>query len=63
MTTITIQVDNEQNAALLEKMLKALSFVEDVDIKAPQPNMVEEPKESYQKLKEPIDKYWKQFNV
>lgn len=57
MTTITVQVDNEQNAALLEKMLKALSFVEDVDIKAHQPNMVEEPKESYQKLKEPINKY------
>ncbi|KRT16082.1 hypothetical protein ASU31_11315 [Pedobacter ginsenosidimutans] len=55
MTTITVQVDNEQNAALLEKMLKALSFVEDVDIKNNQPNIVEEPKGSYQKLKKAID--------
>ena len=55
MTTITVQVDNEQNAALLEKMLKALSFVEDVDIKSHQPNLVEEPKGSYQKLKKAID--------
>ncbi|TBO43853.1 hypothetical protein [Pedobacter kyonggii] len=55
MTTITVQVDNEQNAALLEKMLKALSFVEDVDIKNHQPNLVEEPKGSYQKLKKAID--------
>jgi len=49
MTTITIQVDNEQNAALLEKMLKALSFVEDVSIKTNQPDRVEEPRESAQK--------------
>jgi len=49
MTTITIQVDNEQNAALLEKMLKALSFVEDVNIKTHQPDRVEEPRESAQK--------------
>jgi hypothetical protein len=55
MTTITVQVDNEQNAALLEKMLKALSFVEDVDIKNHHSNMVEEPKGSYQKLKKAID--------
>jgi len=55
MTTITVQVDNEQNAALLEKMLKALSFVEDVDIKNHRPNLVEEPKGSYQKLKKAID--------
>jgi hypothetical protein len=40
MTTTTVQVDNEQNAALFEKMLKALSFVEDIDIKTHQPNMV-----------------------
>lgn len=56
MTTITVQVDNEQNAVLLEKMLKALSFVEDVDIKNHEPNMVEEPRGSYQKLKQAIDK-------
>jgi len=55
MTTITVQIDNEQNAALLEKMLKALSFVEDVDIINHQPNIVEEPKGSYQKLKKAID--------
>lgn len=56
MTTITVQVDNEQNAALLEKMLKALSFVEDVDIKNHEPNMVKEPRGSYHKLKQAIDK-------
>lgn len=41
MTTITVKVDYEQNAALVEKMHKALSFVEDVGIKTHQPNMVE----------------------
>lgn len=63
MTTITVQVDNEQNAALLEKMLKALSFVEDVDIKKHQPNLVEEPKGSYQKLKKAIDNTERQHYV
>ncbi|PWS31340.1 hypothetical protein [Pedobacter paludis] len=56
MTTITVQVDNEQNAVLLEKMLKALSFVEDVDIKNNVSGMVEEPKGSYKKLKKILDK-------
>jgi len=56
MTTLTVQVDNEQNAALLKKMLKALSFVEEVDINNQPSNMVEEPKGSYQKLKKAIDK-------
>lgn len=55
MTTITVQVDNEQNAVLLEKMLKALSFVEDVDIKKTNVEMVEEPKGSYTKLKKILD--------
>lgn len=54
MTTVTVQVDNEQNAALLEKMLKALSFVETVKI---DPSfIVDEPKGTYQKLKKAIDK-------
>lgn len=56
MTTITVQVDNEQNAILLEKMLKALSFVEDIDIKNDGIEMVEEPKGSYTKLKKTLDK-------
>lgn len=56
MTTITVQVNNEQNAALLQKMLKALSFVDDVEIQNHQPNLVEEPKVSYQKLKKNVDK-------
>lgn len=56
MTTITVQVDNEQNAVLLEKMLKALSFVEDVDIKKDTIEMVEESKGSYKKLKKVLDK-------
>jgi len=63
MTTITIQVDNEQNAALLEKMLKALSFVEDVNIKTHQPDKVEEPRESAQKLKKTIDHKGGNFSV
>ena len=32
MATVTGQVDNEQNAALLEKMRKAFSFVETVNV-------------------------------
>lgn len=54
MTTVTVQVDNEQNAALLEKMLKALSFVETVNVD--HSFLVEEPKGSYQRLKQAIDK-------
>jgi len=56
MTTITVQVDNEQNAQLLEKMLKALSFVEGVDVKNQQPTIIEVPRGSYQRLKKAIDR-------
>lgn len=56
MTTITIQVDNEQNAELLEKMLRELSFVADVDVKKNTPHLVEEPSGSYQKIKKTLDK-------
>ena len=54
MTTVTVLVDNEQNAALLEKMLRALSFVGTVNID--HPFLAEEPKGSYKKLKKAIDK-------
>ena len=56
MTTITVQVNNEQNAALLEKMLNALSFVEDVDVKIQSSNLLEDPKGSYNRLKKILDK-------
>ncbi|RDC55484.1 hypothetical protein DU508_14445 [Pedobacter chinensis] len=56
MTTLTVQVDNKENAVLLEKILKEMSFVEKVDVNIDTPNIVEEPKGSYQKLKKAIDK-------
>lgn len=56
MTTITIQVDNEQNAELLEKMLRELSFVADVEVNNNNSNLLEEPKGSYQKIKAVVDK-------
>ncbi|RZL64852.1 MAG: hypothetical protein EOO93_06870 [Pedobacter sp.] len=56
MTTITIQVDNEQHAELLEKMLRELSFVADIDVKKSTSNLVEEPSGSYQKIKKILDK-------
>jgi hypothetical protein len=55
MTTITIHIDNEQNAQLLERMLKELSFVEDIEI-SNEPDYFREPKGSYQRLKKTFDK-------
>lgn len=56
MTTITIQIDNDQNAELLEKMLRQLSFVEDIEVVKNKTELLEEPIGSYQKLKKAIDK-------
>ncbi len=56
MTTITIKVDGEQNAEILEKMLKALSFVNNIEVNSNPANLVEEPVGSYQKIKQILDK-------
>lgn len=56
MTTITVKVENEQNAILLEKMLRELSFVADIEIKNNNPTLVEETNGSYLKVKRAIDK-------
>ena len=56
MTTITIQIDNDQNAELLEKMLRELSFVEDIEVVKNNVDFLEEPVGSYQKIKKAIDK-------
>ncbi|UKT64588.1 hypothetical protein [Pedobacter mucosus] len=55
MTTITIKIDNEQNAVLLAKMLKALSFVDDVVLKTELENLVEESDNSYKKISKVIE--------
>lgn len=55
MTTLTVQVDNEENAALLKKMLKALSFVEDVNFNTQHSYLAEEPRGTYKKVKEVLD--------
>jgi predicted phosphatase len=34
MTTITIHIENAKNAKLLEKMLRELSFVEEIEVKS-----------------------------
>jgi len=54
MTTITELVDDAQNGVLLEKMLRALSFVETVNVD--HNFLPEEPKGSYKKLKKAIEK-------
>ena len=51
MTTIARQVNDDQNAELLEKMLRELSFVEDIEVVKNKINLVEEPIGSYQKIK------------
>lgn len=56
MTTITIQIDNDQNAELLEKMLRELSFVDDIEVVRNNTDLLEEPTGSYQKIKKAIDK-------
>lgn len=55
MTTLTVQVDNEENAALLKKMLKALSFAEDVDVNTQHSYLAEEPRGTYKKVKKTLD--------
>jgi len=56
MTILTIQVDNDQDVALLQKVLKELSFVGEVEIQNPQSPVADKPKGSYQQLKKALDK-------
>ena len=54
MTTITIHIDKKENAELLEKMLRELSFIEEIEI-SDDDNKVSEPQGSYVKLKKSLE--------
>ncbi len=60
MTTITIHIDKKENAELLEKMLRELSFIEEIEVSNDE-NMVNEPKGSYLKLKRSLDQIDKNY--
>ena len=54
MTTITIHIDKKENAELLEKMLRELSFIEEIEV-SDDDNKVSEPQGSYVKLKKSLE--------
>jgi len=55
MTTITIKVNDLTQASILEKMLRELSFVEDVEVQNSDQNIVAEPPGSYEKIKSTLE--------
>lgn len=55
MTTITIKVNDLTQAAILEKMLRELSFVEDVEVQNSDENIIAEPQGSYEKIKSTLE--------
>lgn len=54
MTTITIHINKKENAELLEKMLRELSFIEEIEV-SNDDNKVNEPQGSYMKLKKSLE--------
>jgi hypothetical protein len=55
MTTITIHIDKKENAELLEKMLRELSFIEEIEVSSNDDAKVNEPRGSYGRLKKSLE--------